>query len=91
MKRNKPGIKRRLLVCWWILTGRFSHFAIMAIDEENIKDLLKGNRFGIIMHYYRMHDYIFFTMVKGIAATKDDADMYLEKILFEAKAEEQSE
>lgn len=76
----------RLKVCWWIITRKHDHWAIINLDQENLIKLFKEKDFDIDVTYHGIQPYILYKMIQRIADTMDEDDMLLERISFEAEA-----
>jgi len=84
-KRNKFWI--RIRTCWYILTGKYKHWYLTHIDDENLKVFFKKGQYEIEVVYHGIRPYIFKTLVKHYAKSIDDVDMILEKATFDAEYE----
>lgn len=76
----------RLKVCWWIITRKNGHWAIINLDQDNLIKLLKEEDFSCDVTYHGIQPFVFYNMIKGIHDLHDEDDMFLEKIAFQAEA-----
>jgi len=81
-------LKVRLRACWLILTRNYDHWFIVNLSKEDLIKLLNNQDFEVDAFLHGIQPYIFNTVIKTIADSKTDADMTLDRMLFEAKAEE---
>jgi hypothetical protein len=83
VKRNKYWI--RIRTCWYILTGKYKHWYITNIDDENFKKFFKNQRYELDITYLGIRPYIFKRIIKNYARSIDDVDMILGKAQFDAE------
>jgi len=76
----------RLQLCWCIITRKYDHWVVINLDEANLRELLKENDFECDAKYHGIQPYILYKMIDRISKTKDETDMFLEKMAFEAEA-----
>lgn len=78
----------RVTAAWRIITGKYNHWVLVNVDEENFIKVIKEEEFDCNFIYSGTLPYIYFLMLKKVSASKDDIDMALDKAQFEADASE---
>ena len=77
------------MVCWYILTRRYNHFVVLNLSKEELIKLLRNeNEIEVDVYFHGIQPYVFNKMIKMISESKDDSQMLLDRIKFEASAEE---
>jgi hypothetical protein len=81
-------LKLKITICWKILTGRFKHFTLISLDEENFTKFVNEYPFELHTIHYSMQPYNSMVLIKKIADSKSDADMILDRARFLHEADE---
>ena len=71
-----------------ILTGKDKHFVLISVNRDSLVKIIMNQEFSCNFKYLGCNPYLYFKMIKSIAASKDDIDMMLDKAKFEADASE---
>ena len=79
-------IKIKCQILYRIITGKYKHFVVFNVDEENHLKLLKGEDFDVDGKYYGIQHYCYLQMIKCLSNTIKDNDLICEKAHFEASA-----
>lgn len=77
----------RIRTAYKIIFRKYDHWVVLNVNDENLIKLLKEENFECDVEYHGLQPYVFRTMIKMVANEKDDNDMLLDKIIFEAEAE----
>lgn len=80
-------LKIRLKVCWYIISGKYTHWFIINLDRKNLINLLKNEDVDCDGFFHGIQPHIFNRIIKIISHSKNDAQMLLDKIKFETEAE----
>lgn len=87
VKSYFKNLKNRLKVCWRILFGKYNHYVIINVNNDDFDNFTRGYAYDIDFHYMGMNNYLSWSLVKEISTIKSDTDMILDKILEDAKME----
>jgi len=77
----------RLKTCFYILTGRYKHWVLINLSEEELRGLLTEKEYGTELMFHRLVPYNFYKICKDISYNLDEDDMLLKRIAFETEAE----
>jgi len=80
-------LKIKIRTCWNILIGKYKHYLLINIDDENYIKLIKGKSFEVDGFYCGLQPYTYFKIIKCVAETKDEIEYMLDKAQFEADIE----
>jgi len=78
--------KIKIKVCWYILTGKYEHWFICNLPQEELVKLFKDDSFDADLIYCGMQPYIFMKCLKYLGDGQEQCLIDLEKIEFEHNA-----